>query len=250
MAFPSSAQRGKVPKADGGSCCSSTKLSCERAQNTTVDSTNRSSSAIRAFSVALTGGIASGKSTVAEAFRQRSVPIYDADLVARDLVQPGQPALAEIAVAFGGEMLTPSGELDRRRMRERVFADIGERRRLESILHPKVRDVLLASAAACTKPYCLLVIPLLAELHDDYAWVDRALVVDVPLETQLARVMQRDSISRDVALSILAVQATREQRLALADDVIDNAGPPDALGHAVERLHIRYLALAVEQERK
>jgi len=208
---------------------------------------NRHSGALRAYSVALTGGIASGKSTVAEAFRQRGVPIFDADLVARDLVQPGQPALAEIAAAFGGEMLTTSGELDRRRMRERVFADIDERRRLESILHPKVREVLLADAAACKEAYCVLVIPLLAEWHGDYAWVDRALVVDVPFETQLARVTQRDGITRDAALHILAVQATREQRLALADDVIDNAGPPGALGSAVGRLHDRYVALAAER---
>jgi len=147
-------------------------------------------------------------------------------------------------------MLTPSGELDRRRMRERVFEDIEERRRLERILHPKVREALLAAAAACTDAYCVLVIPLLAASNEDYAWVDRALVVDVPFETQLARVMQRDGITRDEALRILAVQATREQRLALADDVIDNAGPPEALGSAVERLHARYLASAAAQKRK
>ena len=110
-------------------------------------------------------------------------------------------------------MLTHSGELDRHQMRERVFADIDERRRLERILHPKVREVLLAAAAACTDPYCVLVIPLLAEWHHDYAWVDRALVVDVPLEVQLGRVMLRDSITRDMALRILAVQAAREPAL-------------------------------------
>jgi dephospho-CoA kinase len=207
------------------------------------------SDAARAYSVALTGGIASGKSTVSEAFRRHGVSIFDADLVARDLVQPGQPALAEIAVAFGNAMLTASGELDRRRMRERVFADIEERRRLERIHHPKVRETLLAAAVACTDAYSVLVIPLLAESHEDYVWIDRALVVDVPLETQLARVMQRDGITRDAALSILAVQATREQRLALADDVIDNAGSPEALGSSVERLHARYLALAAAQKR-
>jgi dephospho-CoA kinase len=146
-------------------------------------------------------------------------------------------------------MLTASGELDRGRMREVVFADVHERRRLESILHPKVREVLLAGAAACKAEYCVLVIPLLAESHEDYAWVNRTLVVDIPLETQVARVMQRDSISRDAALSILAVQATRERRLALADDVIDNAGPPAALESAVERLHDRYFALAAAQIR-
>jgi len=202
------------------------------------------------FCVALTGGIASGKSTVAEAFRQRGVPIFDADVVARELVQPGQPALAEIAAAFGDDMLTVSGELDRRRMREHVFANIDERRKLERILHPKVREALFAAAAACADAYCVLVIPLLAESHEDYAWLDRVLVVDVPLETQLARVMRRDGITRDAALSILAVQATREQRLALADDVIDNAGPTEALGASLGRLHARYVALAAAQKRR
>ena len=203
-----------------------------------------------AYSVALTGGIASGKSTVAEAFHERGVPVFDADVVARELVLPGQPALAEIAAAFGSGMLTASGELDRSRMREVVFADVDERHRLERILHPKVREVLLAGAAACKDEYCMLVIPLLAESHEDYAWVNRTLVVDVPLETQLARVMQRDSISRDAALGILAVQATREQRLALADDVIYNAGAPEALGPSVERLHARYIALAAAKKRR
>jgi len=210
---------------------------------TSVTAMQTDTSAPRAYSVALTGGIASGKSTVAEAFHKHGARVFDADLIARDLVRPGQPALTEIAVAFGEAMLTTSGELDRRHMREKVFADIDERRRLERILHPKVREALLAAAAGCTDPYCVLVIPLLAESHEDYAWVNRTLVVDVPLETQVARVMQRDSISREAALSILAVQATRERRLALADDVIDNAGPVGALGSAVERLHERYCAL-------
>ena len=196
------------------------------------------------LSVALTGGIASGKSTVAEAFLKYGVPVFDADVVARDLVQLGRPALAEIAATFGAAMLTPSGELDRRRMRERVFADVAERRRLEAILHPKVHADLLAAVAACTYPYCILVIPLLAEWRDDYAWVDRTLLVDVPFETQVVRVMQRDSITRDAALRILAVQATREERLALADDVIDNSGPAGALEAAIGRLHARYLGLA------
>lgn len=202
------------------------------------------------FFVALTGGIASGKSTVAEAFRGHGVPIFDADVVARDLVQRGTPALAEIAAAFGETMLTPSGELDRRRMRELVFADREQRHRLEGILHPRVREVLLSAATRCKDAYCVLVVPLLTEWHDDYRWVDRTLVVDVPLETQLVRVMQRDSIGRDAALHILAVQATREQRLARADDVIDNAGPSIALGSAVERLHRRYLTLAAGKVQK
>ena len=198
----------------------------------------------RGYAIALTGGIASGKSTVAEAFQKRGVPIFDADIVARDLVKPGQPALAEIASAFGGAMLTVSGELDRRRMRELVFADAGARRQLERILHPKVRDVLLTAAGAGSElDYRILVIPLLVELHDAYIWVDRTLVIDVPFKTQVGRVMRRDGISRDAALRIIAVQASREQRLALADDVIDNSGPEAGLAATVERLHKRYCAL-------
>ena len=208
------------------------------------------SGAARVFSVALTGGIASGKSTVAEAFLRLGVPVFDADVIARDLVHPGRPALAEIATQFGDEMLMSTGELDRRRMRDLVFADVDERRRLEGILHPRVREVLLVAAAASRDAYCMLVIPLLAEWHDDYNWVDRTLLVDVPLETQVVRVMQRDSITRDAALRILAVQATREQRLALADDVIDNTGPSGALDAAVARLHARYLALANKKVHK
>ena len=198
----------------------------------------------RAYSVALTGGIASGKSTVAEAFQMRGVPIFDADLIARDLVSRGSPALAEIAQTFGSSVLDVAGELDRRRMREIVFADAGERRRLEAILHPRVRAELVATAQDCRSPYCVLMIPLLTESHGDYTWIDRVLVIDVPLDVQIARVMRRDAISNEAARRILAVQASREQRLALADDVIDNTGSIDALNAAVRRLHERYLRLS------
>jgi len=146
-------------------------------------------------------------------------------------------------------MLTASGELDRRQMRELVFADAGARRQLEAILHPKILASLLASSKECTGTYCLLAIPLLAESRLDYSWVDRALLVDVPLETQLDRLMRRDNISRDAALHILAAQATRAQRLELADDVIENDYTLDALDAVVERLHHRYLELAAEKSR-
>jgi len=199
---------------------------------------------LRSYVVVLTGGIASGKSTVAEAFRAHGEPVFDADLIARDLVQPGQPALAEIAAAFGSEMLTSSGELDRRQMRELVFEDIAARRRLENILHPRVRAELVEAAHSCQRPYCLLMIPLLAESQSDYTWIDRVLVVDVPLDVQIERVMRRDAIGNEAARRILAVQASREQRLALADDVIDNTGPVGALNTAVGRLHERYLRLS------
>ena len=194
--------------------------------------------------VVLTGGIASGKTAAADVFHRLQVPVFDADQIARDLVRPGQSALKEITATFDDEVLSPSGDLDRRRMRERIFADADERRKLEAILHPKVRAALLASATTCKDPYCILTVPLLVESIDDYRWVDRTLVIDALPETQLARLMQRDGITRNAALRTLAAQASREQRLVLADDVIDNVGTPEALSRIVERLHRRYLGLA------
>jgi len=198
--------------------------------------------------VVVTGGIASGKTTVTNAFTALGVPIFDADAISRELVAPGQPALAEIAATFGADMLAPDGELDRRRLRERIFADEAARRRLEAILHPRVRSELRARAAACSAPYCLLAIPLYAESAQTYDWVDRVLVVDVPRAVQLARLMQRDGMTAEFAQRALAAQATRVQRLALADDVIDNSGNLDDLPHIVARLHRLYTALAVREK--
>jgi len=198
--------------------------------------------------VVVTGGIASGKTTVTNAFAALGVPIFDADAISRELVAPGQPALAEIAATFGADMLAPDGELDRRRLRERIFADEAARRRLEAILHPRVRSELRARAAACSAPYCLLAIPLYAESAQTYDWVDRVLVVDVPRAVQLARLMQRDGMTAEFAQRALAAQATRVQRLALADDVIDNSGNLDDLPHIVARLHRLYTALAVREK--
>jgi len=200
------------------------------------------------LAVVVTGGIASGKTTVTNAFAALGVPIFDADAISRELVAPGQPALAEIAATFGADMLAPDGELDRRRLRERIFADEAARRRLEAILHPRVRSELRARAAACSAPYCLLAIPLYAESAQTYDWVDRVLVVDVPRAVQLARLMQRDGMTAEFAQRALAAQATRVQRLALADDVIDNSGNLDDLPHIVARLHRLYTALAVREK--
>ncbi|HEY8009997.1 MAG TPA: dephospho-CoA kinase [Rudaea sp.] len=202
-----------------------------------------------ALTIALTGGIATGKTTVANRFAERGAAIIDADIVARELVARGQPALAEITAAFGREMLTQTGELDRRHMRERVLASDAERRRLEAILHPRVRSELLARAGGCTAPYCLLVIPLLAESQHAYDWVDRVLVVDLPRAEQLARLMQRDGMTAALAERSLTVQATREQRLALADDVIDNSGVAELLIDAVERLDRLYLTLSARKRK-
>ena len=195
------------------------------------------------FTVALTGGIASGKSEVARRFAALDVGIVDADVVARELVQPGAPALEEIASTFGPQMLDATGSLERAEMRALVFGDAEARRRLEAILHPRVRAAMLARTDVAQGPYVMLVIPLLVETAG-YDWVDRVLVVDLPRAQQLARAIARDGMAPSLAEAMLEAQATREQRLAIADDVIDNSGPPDALDAQVAALHQKYVKLA------
>jgi dephospho-CoA kinase len=195
------------------------------------------------FTVALTGGIASGKSAVERRFAQFGVDIIDADRVAREVIAAGTPGLDAIIEAFGQDVVGADGELDRKAMRERVFADTGARHRLEAIIHPLVREAMHDHARNARGAYVLLVIPLFVE-SGDYAWVDRVLVVDVPREMQLSRLVARDGISAELAKSMLDAQATREQRLAVADDVIDNSADLDALDPIVETLHRKYLELA------
>ena len=198
-----------------------------------------------AFTVALTGGIASGKSAVAERFAALGASVSDADIVARELVAPGSPALAEIVAIFGAAALDASGNLDRRAMRARVFAHPHARAKLDAILHPRVRLQLRERSMVVTGPYALLAIPLLVE-SGHYEWVDRVLVVDVPRELQRARLLTRDGVTAQLADAMLDAQATREQRLARADDVITNTGSFDELDGRVCALHERYLKLASE----
>jgi len=200
----------------------------------------------RTLVVALTGGIASGKGAVADCFSRKSIPVFDADVIARELVRPGTPALAEIAATFGAAMLTASGELDRQRMRELAFSDPAERRKLEAILHPRVRDALREAVAHCASAYCVLAIPLLAEVRKDYGFVDRVLVVDASPSVQRLRLIQRDRRTPEAAAAEIAAQASREQRLAIADDVIDNDGSRNALDPMVGRLHALYERLAAD----
>jgi dephospho-CoA kinase len=200
--------------------------------------------------IALTGGIASGKSATSERFAQLGVPVYDADVFARDVVAPGQAALGEIAAAFGPQAIAPDGELDRAAVRMRVFGDVAARKRLEAILHPRIRAALLEQVAACAAPYCVLAIPLLVEVLNDYRWVNRILTTDVPVSVQLARLMRRRGIDDAIANGMLAAQAPRTQRLALADDIIDNTAPLQTLSAVVQRLHERYLVLAAENWKK
>lgn len=201
------------------------------------------------FCIALTGGIASGKSAVSERFAAHGIEVIDADVVARELVAPGAPALREIVALFGADMLDRSGGLDRRAMRERVFADADARRRLEGILHPRVRRALRERAGAAQSAYVMLAIPLLVESGGGYAWVDRVLVVDVPRDVQRARLMQRDGVDGRLADSMLDAQASREQRLAIADDVITNDGSLAELDDAVDVLHRRYLGMSAQRTR-
>lgn len=199
---------------------------------------------IRHYVVALTGGVASGKSAVARRFEAHGIRVYDADVAAREVVAPNSAALAEIEFVFGAGMLQADGSLDRRAMRERVFADPAARRKLEAIIHPRVRAWLQRRVGMDRGPYCMLAIPLLAENRGEYAWVDRVLLVDTPESIQIERLMQRDGVTRDHAERMLAAQATRAQRLAIADDVIANDGKESALDAKVAALHARYLELA------
>lgn len=194
--------------------------------------------------IAVTGGIASGKSAVCDAFARLGTVVIDADVAAREVVAPGSPGLARVVEAFGPATLTAAGELDRAALRTRVFAEPEARRRLEAILHPLIRERLHQQALAATGPYVLVAIPLLAEAREPYAWLSRVLVVDVPRALQVSRVMQRDGIDRDQALQILAAQATREARLRIATDVIVNDADLAQLDRMAQRLDQRWRQLS------
>lgn len=196
------------------------------------------------FVVALTGGVAAGKSAVERCFEALGVRAYDADVAARAVVEPGSEALTDVARVFGADALDKDGRLDRAAMRQRVFADPAARTTLEGILHPRIRTWLRDAAEADAGPYCILSIPLLVENHAHYAWVNRVLVVDAPEDVRIARLMGRDGIDVDLARKMIAVQATREARLAIADDVIENHGDEVELAAQVAALHARYLELS------
>jgi len=195
------------------------------------------------FRVALTGGIASGKTAVANLFATHGVPVIDTDVIAREVVEPGQPALAAVVDAFGTGVLAADGRLDRPRLRERIFGDAEARRRLEAILHPAIRAEMERQSRAAGGSYQVLVIPLLVEGgRRDH--IDRVLVVDVPEATQIERLVRRDGVSEDQAEAALRAQASRDARLAFADDVIENTGDMAALERRVAKLHGNYLRLA------
>ena len=193
--------------------------------------------------VVLTGGIASGKTAVSSRFARLGVPVIDTDIIAREVVQAGQPALAAVVNEFGKEVLDEKGELDRGRMRDRIFSDPVSKKKLENILHPAIGQEVRLRLDAIQGGYCILVVPLLAE-SGHYEGSDRVLVVDVDAPTQLQRLMARDKISANLASTMIKAQASRQRRLDLANDVIENAGNLEALDRAVAALHEKYAGLA------
>ncbi len=191
--------------------------------------------------VGLTGGIGSGKSAAADAFAARGVTVVDTDAIAHALTRPGGAAIPLVREAFGDDAIAPDGAMDRKRIRELVFRDATAKARLEGILHPMIRAESERQVRAATGPYAMLVVPLLVESGNYRKRVDRVLVVDCSEEVQVARVGKRSGLAPDEVRRIIAAQVPRAQRLAAADDVIDNSGSLDALQQAVSALHQRYL---------
>jgi len=199
------------------------------------------------YVVAITGGIGSGKSTIANQFAALGIELVDADVIAREVVEPGTPALAAIADHFGADLIDQHGQLDRRQLRERVFRDPDAKNWLNALLHPLIRGEMLRQCAAVRSPYCLLVVPLLVE-NNLTGLADRVLVVDVDEATQIARTCHRDGVSAEQVRAIIAAQASRSDRLAAADDVIDNQnGSEMATKARILALHETYLAFASQQ---
>jgi len=193
--------------------------------------------------IALTGGVASGKTAVSDRFTELGAPVVDTDVIAREVVAPGSGGLAAIEAAFGAEMITAEGALDRAALRRKIFEEPGARTRLEDILHPRIAEEARRQLAGLEAPYAILVVPLLVEsgLFSD---VDRVLVVDVPEAVQIERLMQRDESTLEQAEAMLAAQATREQRLAKADDVVENTGTLAELNARIEALDRKYREIA------
>lgn len=197
--------------------------------------------------IGLTGGIGSGKSTVADAFVVAGATLVNTDAIAHALTAPGGEAMPALQACFGPGIVTPEGALDRTAMRERVFADAAARAQLEAVLHPLIRAQALAACAAATGPYVLLAVPLLVETGAYREQCDRILVVDCPESLQVQRVMARNGLAAQQVEAIMAAQASRGARLAAADDVLLNDGETDLIDLQVYRLHRKYLGLAAEK---
>ncbi|UHD14900.1 dephospho-CoA kinase [Thiocapsa bogorovii] len=193
--------------------------------------------------IGLTGGIGSGKSTVADALAASGAAVIDTDVIARELTEPGQPALREIAATFGADLIGPNGRLNRDALRALVFSNSDARARLEGILHPRIKDRMLKQLAETDAPYAVLVIPLLFETNQ-HTLVDRVLVVDLPESEQRQRVRLRSGLTDGEIDRIVSSQISRAERLARADDILDNSRDRPALLAQVEGIHRTYLALA------
>lgn len=192
--------------------------------------------------VGLTGGIGSGKSTVAEGFAALGIPVIDADRLAHELVEPRQPALEEIIATFGVDCIREDGRLDREYMRRQIYADAARKRQLEAILHPRIRQRIKTLLAGISAPYCIVVIPLLLETGQTDL-VDRILVVDTPEKEQLKRVAARDGLTHNAVMAIMAAQTDRSTRLNAADDVIINDSELDSLSGRIQELHQFYMEI-------
>lgn len=193
--------------------------------------------------VAVTGGIGSGKSTVADLFKAKGVPVIDTDVVARQLVQPGQILLKQIITEFGREYLDDHGQLDRKALRNCIFRDSQARHKLESLMHPAIHAEVMAQLGKIKAEYCLILIPLLARSHQRYPY-DRVLFVDAPEHSRIQRTAQRDQQTPDMIKQIIASQAPHDEMIAMADDVLDNSGDMTVLSAGVNALHQKYLTLA------
>ena len=194
------------------------------------------------FIVGLTGGIGSGKSTVSEIFHDQGIQVIDADTIARDLVIPDTPCFKAIVEHFGEDVLETNGTLNRAYLRELIFNDDSQKKWLESLLHPAIREEIDRQVSESKSAYIILSVPLLIE-SDQYDFVDRVLVIDVPEKTQLERIKARDASSEKLIREIMASQVSRERRLAVADDTLDNSGSQDTLRQQVLLLHEHYLQI-------
>ncbi len=198
------------------------------------------------YVVGLTGGIGSGKTTVANIFHELGVQSVDADLVAREVVMPGEPALDAIVQHFGQAILHPDGQLDRAALRARIFANEAEKQWLNQLLHPQIRQRLLQQLQSCTTSYALLIAPLLLE-NKLQIYTDRVLVVDIPEDLQLSRTVQRDQVTAEQVRNILSSQLARAERLAQADDILLNTIPVSELKPQIQQLHLSYQQFAKEK---
>ncbi|RXJ72471.1 dephospho-CoA kinase [Veronia nyctiphanis] len=199
------------------------------------------------YVIGLTGGIGSGKTTVSDLFAEQGVDVVDADIIARQVVEPGTEGLNKIADKFGSGMLTDEGTLNRSALREHIFSHPEDKEWLNQLLHPIIRQKMKDDCQQATSPYCLLVVPLLVE-NNLISLIDRLLVVDVSEETQIKRTVQRDGVSRQQVENILASQASRDARKKAADDLITNEDNSDTLKEQVVVLHNKYLTLATQED--